>query len=163
MTHDEDVLRTLRAYADDKLTEDGIVEALVAGGASRVLAEKLNVLVPLAFGRVLISHVEKVEFRTTAFLFCRDGSTRAYDLSSDEVFQCALQTATTMYHEGPRELFQPAAARSHEVNAVNNALKAGAELSGARFSEPHFFRISYEEWTGLPDPPLQTDGASRRR
>lgn len=148
MTHQELVLRTLEAYANTAPgSEDDIVNRLCSSGVPRVVAERLIALVPLAFGRVLISHMAKVEFPTTVVLEARDGSQRSCDLSKDRLFASALEIAVVMYHDGPRHLFQAAAIASAELSAVNQALNAGSKLEGARFREPSFRRLLFEDWT----------------
>ena len=148
VTHQELISQTLEAYASSAYdSEDDIVGALCLSGVTRLVAERLVALVPLAFGRVLISHIEKLEFPTYAILTARDGSPQSCDLRSDEIFRAALEMATAMYHEGPRRLLQAAATASSEVAAVNQALNAGSRLAGGQFSAPRLLRLSFEEWT----------------
>ena len=151
MTHEELVTRTLVAYANPaNESEDDVVNDLCSIGVARLLAERLIVLVPLAFGRVLIAHMEEVHFEMSAVLTALDGTSKSCDLRTDGLFVTALEIATAMFHEGPRHLFQAAATVSAEVAVVNKMLHAGAPLAGARFMEPRFLRLSFEEWTS-PD------------
>ena len=148
VTHQELVRRTLEVYASSAYeSEDEVVGGLCSAGVARLMAERLVALVPLAFGRVLVSHMEKVEFSTSAILTARDGSSRSCDLRTDRIFLSALEIATAMYHEGPRHLFQAAASASAEVAAVNQLLDSGGTLAGGRFTEPRFLRLSFEEWS----------------
>ena len=151
MTQKELVIRTLAAYASSAWeSEDDIVRDLCSAGVARLLAERLVALVPLAFGRVLISHMEEVHFPTSAVLTTRDGSLKSCDLGTERIFVSALEIATAMFHEGPRHLFQGAASASAEVAVVNQLLNSGGTLAGVRFMEPRFLRLSFEEWTS-PD------------
>lgn len=151
MTHKELVTRTLAAYANSAYeSEDDIVSDLCSAGVARLLAERLVALVPLAFGRVLIAHIEEVHFAMSAVLTTRDGSLKSCDLGTDKIYQSALEIATVMFHEGPRHLFQAAATASAEVAVVNQLLNSGGTLVGLRFTEPMFLRLSFEEWTS-PD------------
>jgi hypothetical protein len=146
-SYDESIHRTLEAYRKVTVTsEDDVVASLVAVGMSRLQAEKLVALVPLAFGRVLISHMEELEFATDAVLQAADGSSRSVDLRNEPIFARALEMAAEMYHRGANELFGPAAISSGELLAVNKALNSGATLAGAKFSEPRFLRVTFEEW-----------------
>jgi len=148
VTHHELVTRTLEAYAGSAYeSEEEIVGGLCSAGVARLVAERLVALVPLAFGRVLVSHMEKLEFSTSAILTARDGSPQSCDLRTDGLFLSALEIATAMYHEGPRHLFQAAASASAEVAAVNQLLNSGGTLAGVRFKEPRFLRLSFEDWT----------------
>lgn len=148
MTQKDLVIQTLEAYASSEYdSEDDIVRGLCSAGVARLLAERMLVLVPLAFGRVLLSHLEEMEFSMSAILTANDGSLKSIDLRTDEIFRSALEMATLMFHEGPRHLFQAAANASAEVAVVNKMLYAGVKLAGLRFTEPRFLRLSFEEWT----------------
>lgn len=148
MTDKELVTRTLAAFASSvHESDEDIVSELCATGVSRLLAERLVALVPLAFGRVLLAHLEPMEFPMSAVLMTQDGSPKSCDLTTDQTFISALELATTMFHEGPRDLFQAAATVSAEVAAASELLHSGATLAGVRFTEPMFLRLSYEEWT----------------
>jgi hypothetical protein len=155
MTLHNDIASALRAFAGGASSEDDVIATLTAEGVSPIIAEKLSILLPLAFGRVLLSHLKPPpEFSMNALLLSRDGTWRPYDLAGDEIFKVAVEAATAMYHEGPRTLFEPTATFSAEVDAVNKALEAGADLQGVQLSQTMILRPSFEDWTGLPSPPL---------
>lgn len=141
------VYRTLEACASLKEpTEDGVVASLVSQGMSPVTAEKLAVLVPLAFGRALISHIATIAFPVRAILMSKDGAEKVCDLRSEPIFLAALDIATEMCHKGRRDLFEPAALFSAEFSCANQALRAGSSLEGGVFAEPRFLRLTYEDW-----------------
>lgn len=150
MTNKERVTLTLEAYANVAFeSEDAIVDALCSSGVERLESERLVALVPLAFGRDLISHMGEFDFPKSAILTARDGSLKLCDLAADALYRCAVEEAASMFHQGPRHLFQPAASASAEVQVLNQFLdsKADADLAGIRFIEPQFLRVTYEEWT----------------
>lgn len=128
------------------LSEEQLVETLVARGTSSQTAEKLVALVPLAFGRILISHMGKATFPNEAVLETKRGMAKSIDLRREPIFTHALELGTTMYHQGPRHLFAPAASASAEVGCINQLLNDGGTIDGVGFSAPRFLRLTYEEW-----------------
>lgn len=150
MTNKQRVTLTLEAYANAAFeSEDAIVDGLCSAGVERLESERLVALVPLAFGRALISHMGEFDFPKSAILTAQDGSLKLCDLAADALYRCAVEEAASMFHQGPRHLFQPAASASAEVQVLSQFLdsKADADLAGIRFIEPQFLRVTYEEWT----------------
>ncbi|MBI4914587.1 MAG: hypothetical protein HY825_01955 [Acidobacteria bacterium] len=146
-TYDREICSTLEAYRARLESEADIVEMLQTQGITYLLAEKLVALVPLAFGRVLLSHMpEHPTFSKTAVLEAEDGTLVPVDLQTEPIFRRAVELATEMYHRGPRELFGPAATASAELSAANHLLHSGATLRGVAFTEPRFLRVSFEDW-----------------
>lgn len=141
------VYRTLEAYASiSEPTEDRVVADLVDQGIPPLTAEKLAVLVPLAFGRILIAHITTIDFPVGAILRSRNGTEKVCDLRKEPIFLAALESATKLYDNGPRDLFEPAASFSAEVTCANDALHANSSLEGGIFAEPRFLRLTYEDW-----------------
>lgn len=142
------ILQTLHLLADsDTETEEDIVRGLCESGVKWIVAEKLAVLVPIAYGRVLLAHHAKLTFSDTFQIYSGEELvSRA--LETEPIFRAACLLASDMYHNGPRSLFKPASAWSAEVIAVSSALSAGANLSRGTLSAPTFFRVNADDWDG---------------
>lgn len=145
-----DIEKTLVAIADPDIhTEAAVVAKLVASGVPRIFALKLHALVPLAYGRLLVSHMGATQFPDTVLLLSSAKIATRRSLTTDGVFLCAMELAIHMHHNGPRDLFRSAAVASSTVGVVNEFLNAGHELQelpGCTFNEPTLFSMSAEEW-----------------
>ena len=128
-------------------TEDEIALRLRDDGIAQLAAEKLLVLIPLAFGRILISHIAPVQ-QSHDFRVLRNGEPVTLQLRDEPFFAEALKVAAEMYHSGPRGLFEPAALMSAELGAVNKALDAGEDINGATLAPPTLHRLDFDAWMG---------------
>ncbi|HEY6020953.1 MAG TPA: hypothetical protein VIY48_13940 [Candidatus Paceibacterota bacterium] len=92
---------------------------------------------PIAFGRVVIAHIGKINF-TTRYRIQETGHSCSF--SEEPIFIEAIKIATESYHTGlvPRELFSAVALRSAELDAVNKALNNGDVIDGASFNDVVF-------------------------
>ena len=145
-TDEQLVLAALEVIADPRnLREDDFVTALTERGIDLQPATRLAFLVPLAFGRVLISHLAQLEL-STEFLIKESTTETVRPLQGEPLFIEALRIATRMYHSGPRDLFEPAALMSAEVGAVNKVLNSGATLDGGSLARPIFWGTEGVGW-----------------
>jgi hypothetical protein len=126
--------------------EEDMIEELVSRGIDHRTANRLIALVPLAFGRVLITHIARVGF--SADFVAKTGERESVrPLKEEPIYVEARLVATAMFHEGPRKLFEPAATFSAELNAVNQALAHGDTLEGATLRPPVLTGFSEAGWT----------------
>ena len=128
-------------------SEEEIVAALIRRGADTRSANRVVAMVPLAFGRVLISHIAPIAMSTEFIVKSGDTET-ILSLKREPLFVEALTIAARMMHEGPRRLFEPASRMSAELDAVNQALEAGASLEGASLRRPVITGFTGAEWSG---------------
>jgi hypothetical protein len=92
-----------------------------AAGIERDLANRLLVLVPLAFSRKHYESVPMVKEYAEEYIVCDQGTERetAYDLASDLYFRAAANAAS---NEADKDLVLFVAKRSPEYDAINNVL-----------------------------------------
>jgi hypothetical protein len=115
-----------------------IVRDLIAQGCAPEHAERLVDFVPIAFGRAVLEHLG-VRPSADAVAVVR-GEERPFRLTEDPVFADAADLARGAYADGTMapEVFQSCALRSAELNAVNQALTAGAKAGDLQLSPPRF-------------------------
>ena len=147
---DDDVvetgLRAVHVIARAELaTENDVVDALILEGVDRITAEKLLALVPLAFGRVLMSKAGITRFPPLFNLRMKDGSYATRPIAKKRIYQPALAIGRDIVVNGPRRLLEAAALSSAEVQALN---KVDHRLDVRDFEvlEPVILRLSWEEW-----------------
>jgi hypothetical protein len=93
-------------------------------------------LVPLAFGRVLLDGMGIV-FSDEYVRIDENGTERLRRKLGDEpLFREALELAPEVMATSGQDVFTAVAIRSSELQAVNNALNAGADPSGLMMSAP---------------------------
>jgi hypothetical protein len=120
----------------DAAATDLLGDELLARRAIDWLAE--------AFGLVLIQHSAAIELpRTFKALNCH-GEWQEIPFNAEPVFGQALRLGTTIYHEGPRELFSKIALRSALLGVVNKALNSGVDLNGTKLSGPAMLGLQAE-------------------
>jgi hypothetical protein len=139
--------------------DDAIREELTRRGASPAVAEQAVALIPLAFGRVLVTRLG-VKPPASAILLSEAGERRTIELGTNPIFWEASQLAETGLRTGTmtREQFESVALRSVEVKALNNALHGGSNPKNLIMSEP--VMPAFHEWESSPTPappsPLST-------
>jgi hypothetical protein len=132
---DEQIERDVRALVSDDMT-----------------ARRLIDWIPEAFGIVLVSHISnKIILPKTFSAKTAAGKWIQLPLQTEPIFVTALQIAQTMFHEGPKEVFQNVSLRSAMTNTVNDALNSGASLDGGCMSGPALIGIPADVY---PSPPM---------
>lgn len=112
-----------------------------------VLARRLIDWIPVAFGAVLIRHMELgLELPQTFTAKDLQGRWHEFPFSAEPIFVEAVNAASGYYHEGPRDVFAALAPAGCMVDAVNRALNAGADLTGASLAGPAMLRIPAEAY-----------------
>jgi hypothetical protein len=135
MFMDVDKLIKFTDYFANALGKDDevIVQEMVRRGEPLEVAERVVVFLPIAFGRVVISHMANVTFSEE---FKVRETNQFGSLLNEPIYVEALKLACESYHSGtiPREVFTAIATRSHEIDAVNKALNESVDINGAKFS-----------------------------
>lgn len=125
---------------DDQIERD--VRALVDDDMS---ARRLIDWIPEAFGIVLVSYISnKIVLPKTFSAKSAAGKWVEIPFEKEPIFAEALKMAQTIYHEGPKDIFQNVSFRSSMTNTVDNALNSGASLDGAYLSGPALIGIPAE-------------------
>lgn len=153
----DDVLTTAALIAEDpSADEQEIVWRLVARGYDRLRAELLISLVPLGLARAVIARLPAyppIQLSDTALI--RDhASNRTLEVSLAQIpeFEIARQLGEETFASGvmPREQFTAATGRSVELNLLNQALTAGADVGAAKIASPILIRLAevpeFEDW-----------------
>lgn len=139
-----EVIELLAKHASQPDRIEAEVLALVGDDA---LARRLIDWIPEAFGAVLIGHMN-LGIRLPKTFTARDahGLWREFPFSAEPIFVKAIEAASVIYHEGPSEVFVALAPTGSMVDAVNRALNAGHDLSGASLAGPAMLGIPAETY-----------------
>jgi len=139
--------RAIRLLAEQGNASDKVEAEMVALVGDKILARRLIDWIPEAFGAVLIGHMQ-IGLRLPQTFRAKDaqGVWQEFPLSVEPIFVQAVEAASVMYHNGPREVFVALAPSGCMVDAVNTALNAGEELSGATVSGPALLGIPAETY-----------------
>ncbi|WP_294987089.1 hypothetical protein [uncultured Stenotrophomonas sp.] len=141
------VERALFLLGRDNVDEDQAARDLAEQGIGDELARRLLLWLPEAFAMTLVAHSELGVVLPCSFT-ARDGNghLHALPLECEPVFAEGLRRARLMYQQGPRAAFKAICERSSSLNAIDNALKAGADLQGATLSGPELLDIPAETY-----------------
>ena len=124
----------IRLLGNPKLSGDDLEARMSAVAADQTTCRRLIDVIPEAFGLTLIAHMKGAESLTLPDEFeaqTEEGDWRVFPLEREPLLREAMAIALDMFHRGPRSLFEPIAGKSGLLDAVNNALNAGASLEGA--------------------------------
>ena len=150
------VLEVARAiYAHGDLEDHELVARLQAAPGLSERDAELAVVLPIAFGRVILRKLGVDEFPKTYFIKDTRGTWVERPLPDEPWYRAAMHlAAATVTHgysadgcvgETPsRAEFEEVMYRSPEVRCVNDALQAGLELKGATLSPLHLIRLTVE-------------------
>lgn len=131
----------------EDVDEEHAEQALLALGSEHGQMRRLLVWLPEAFAMALIGHMElDVLLPRTFTASDAQGERHELPLEREPVFVDGLKRALAMYHEGPRAAFKAICQRSSLLNAIDNALNAGADLQGATLSGPELLDIPAETY-----------------
>jgi hypothetical protein len=125
-------------------TEEEIEARVLAETRDPLLARRLIDWIPEAFGLVLISHMDGVRLPETFSAKSAAGEWKQFPLTTEPIFVCALRVAQQIFHDGPRNHFEPLAVRSSMLAAVNKALQNGSSVRGGQLAGPAFIGIPAE-------------------
>jgi hypothetical protein len=100
-----------------------------------------------SFGLVLIAHLDADVIPPTTFAVQDTaGEWIEFPLAADPIFKDAFGIATTVFHNGPREVFSSLAKASSIFSVVNKALNQGVSLQGARLLTIHMYGVRAETY-----------------
>jgi hypothetical protein len=132
---DQEQLIKLTGYFVNSLDKDDedLVQEMVRSGETLEIAERVVVFLPIAFSRVVISHMANVTFSEE---FKVKETNQLGSLLNEPIYVEALKLACESYHSGTisGDVFTAIATRSHEIDAVNKALNASVDINGSKFS-----------------------------
>jgi hypothetical protein len=148
----EETIRAAIAIIGTSGNEDAQIERDVrALVADEMTSRRLIDLIPEAFGIVLVSHIShKIVLPTTFSAKSSSGQWIHFPFSAEPIFADALRIAQSIFHDGPRDVFQNISLRSSMTNTVNNTLNSGASLDGACLSGPALIGIPADIYPSLP-------------
>jgi hypothetical protein len=116
--------------------DQGILLAwLLRAGVTKEQALSIMRFVPLAFGRDVMSGMG-VALPDTYIRMSAGGQQREKSLSEEPVFREALEYAAVIASEIGFDAFEKIALQSSELQAVNQALNAGAQVENLVASPP---------------------------
>lgn len=128
---------------------DDVVAAIVALQYDAFTAERLALLVPLAFGRVALKARGVEHFAWTVRIDAEDDVVMQLDLKDEGVFLEALAYAVASFegNGAPEEVFERVSQNSAEVGAAVEAEAAGQDVAQARIHETVWrSRLPSTEW-----------------
>ena len=131
-------------------TVDDVVGALEAAHYDDVTAERLALLVPLAFGRVALKAEGVEHFAWTVRIDADDDVVVQLDIKDDLVFLEGLRHAVERFERGVDDAFTRVAQNSAEVGAAEHAKAAGEDIRQARLHETVWRSHQvHDVWTAL--------------
>jgi hypothetical protein len=129
-TLDEQALRDVNAaipvleeHGDAEEAEQGLIEM----GFAQRKARRLAVFVPSAFGSIAANKLG-VEVSMIRSIKNRAGDFVTFDVRSEPYFLAGLAIATALFDRDDRDTLMKIAAPSAELNAIDQALRAGETL-----------------------------------
>lgn len=129
------------------ISNEEIESEVLSIAQDQMLTRRLIDWIVEAFGMVLVGHISSEIILPTTFLAKNsDGEFISLKFAVEPIFVNALKMAQSIYHEGPREVFQNIALRSSMTNTVSNLLNAGSSLNGAILSGPALLGIPAETY-----------------
>jgi hypothetical protein len=147
------VLIAARVIADEALQRtDDVVGAIEALQYEPLAAERLALLVPLAFGRVSLKEKGVEHFAWTVRIDAEDDVVLQLELKDDVIFLEALRYAVESFEgQGADEAtFARLAGDSPEVGAATKAEAGGQDIRQARMHETVWrSQLASEPWRAL--------------
>jgi hypothetical protein len=140
------LLAAVRVFGERPADTDALVDALIAAGFGNLESEMLAVFLPLAFGRVALERVGRIDFVETVSARTRRGQWVNIPLHDVPTYVAALALARESYRtrilaEGQ---FAAVAGWSAEVNVVSDALYKELSIDGAALATA-LHRVSAED------------------
>ncbi|MFV0417571.1 MAG: DUF6348 family protein [Dysgonomonas sp.] len=127
---------------------DVIIKELEKTGMSTIDAEKVQILMPLAFGRVFLRSMTTASFSDEAVITNDNNEEISIKLNNELIYTEAYKLAEEIMANGQidKKHLETILLQSSEFNAYNNALHEGAEpedLNKSSFSSPRIYLPSY--------------------
>ena len=140
-------LETLTKISDlaaSDLSQEQYENAVLGLVGDHTLAQRIVDWLPEAFGFILVGHMGNLTLPTTFQARDAAGDWVEISLSKEPILAEALDLASQVFHNGPKNVFSSLALRSAVVDVVNNALNAGASLEGSRLAPLAMHGLSAE-------------------
>lgn len=133
------------------LDDGGIVDLLIQDGFSELLATRLNVFVPHAFGRILLQAKHAPQFRPSFLLERSDGLRVKIGFAREPIMAAASKLALE-WMSTKENMFLHVANRSSEVDAAKQMSDWETGLMPLEFCEPVISGIDPCEYASQLQP-----------
>jgi len=141
----QDTLRRVALIlADRETSQEEAAERVAELVPDKTTAQRAKDWLPEAFGWHLIAETPGVVPPRSFHVRTASGAWKELPMKSEPLFDAGLQLADQMIRDGLHGEFATLAKCSSMLDALNNALNAGAEVSGAVISGPAFIALRYE-------------------
>jgi len=150
LTSGNDVSRAASVLAwREENNKNSILDELMTGGMSHMEAEKAEILIPLAFGRVFLKGITTASFSDEAVVHNELNDEFVIHLNDEPVFTEAFTLAEKIMEEGcvDKQHFQNIIVQSSEFNAYNQALLDGSspeDMNKSSFGSPIIYLPHYK-------------------
>lgn len=129
---------------------DAIIKELEKTGMSATDAEKAQIFIPLAFGRVFLRSMTTAVFSDEAIITNESNEEININLNDELIYTEAYKLAEQVMgnEQIDKNHLKTILMQSSEFNAYNNALQEGAKpefLNGSSFSPPIMYLPNYKE------------------
>lgn len=141
-------IASIKAWMIDD--DDNVIEQqMMKDGLSLCDAEKANIFIPLAFGRVFLKKLTTASFSDEAVVTDNSGKETVIKLDDEPIYTSAYQLAENIQRDGHvnNKYFKALTMESSEFNAFNNALNEGRkieDMANSRFGSPIIYMSHYE-------------------
>lgn len=127
-----------QAAPDEEL--DRLADLLCAAGLPRDEGRRCAVLLPLAFGRALLSEMGVRSFSDDAYVHVENGDPVLIRLSDQPIYRAGLPLGVCALRHGAiaHDTFGAIAALSPEVQAALHAIETGSQAAGFSVEPFHF-------------------------
>ncbi len=132
----KDILKLLDLFVEYQHLDDiALVAQLQQEGFAQADAERCVAFFPVAFGRVVIEKMAKVNF-SQHYKLKEELYAFEHPLAEEPIYQMAVKLATTGFDRSKvrAETFQVIINRSAEVMAVNKALNQHVDVDGSNLN-----------------------------
>lgn len=150
----KDILKLFDLFMEYQHLDDiALVEQAQQTGFSLPDAERCVAFFPIAFGRVVIEKLGKVNF-SQHYTLKEELYQFEHLLADEPIYQLALKVATQGFNRSKvrADVFQAIINRSAEVNAVNKALNQHGDVDGATLNLVFW---GYQTLGKLPTQPIE--------
>jgi hypothetical protein len=147
----QNVLYAVSVFSEKRDTEaEEIISTLECGVGNEIHANKLYSFVPMAFGFALAKRMGIEKFPSEYYLINRNEEKVLFKLGDEHYFTAALTLAYETLENGwteqlSKELYESVIAHSAEINALNQALNDGEDVSGGEFKPNTVYGILAEK------------------
>lgn len=140
-------------FAHRNKSEESLLSVLAKEFGNNLTARKIYYFLPITFGWALLRRMGIENFPNTFKALNMNNTEVEFNVSEQEIFMGSLTLAFNIFEHGYTEIITQEVVtelinRSAEVDAVNRALNAGADIKGATLQETLIHSIKAEELLG---------------